>query len=146
LNSAGKCFSCEYNELKCGEECKQINAERIWMCNGQCQSWNLPCNGTCPSELGFWKCPFLDACMPASHLCNQVEKKEEEKNDFKCENNIHKARLVCDNPDKFDVTLNCEDKGLIQCPGNKTQQCIYGEDICNGKIDCIDRYGNLLSP
>jgi hypothetical protein len=157
LNSAGKCFSCRGQQLLCGEECKDIFKERIWMCNGECQSWNLPCNGTClpvdnffslflPDEMlnpqdNFWKCPYEDKCISPFQLCNQANTDEED--NVNCENVINKSRLFCDNPDKFDVILNCTNQNLIQCPGNKTQQCIYGEHICNGIIDCIDRYSIL---
>jgi hypothetical protein len=155
MNSTGQCFSCRDDELVCGDKCKNIIKENIWMCNGECQSWNLLCNGTCPGFVAvnkykniighpliytdrFWKCPTEDICISAFHLCNQAEKDAQD--DLQCENVIHKSRLVCDNPDEFGVILNCTKNGLVQCPGNKTQQCIYGEDICNGIVNCIDRY------
>ncbi len=155
LNNAGKCFSCNKYELLCGEECKHIKIERIWMCNGVCQSWYLPCNGTCLADEkilsfddydgwnyrdSFWKCPYEDKCISLFQLCNQANTGF---NNVNCENVINKSRLLCDNHDKFDVILNCTDQNLIQCPGNKTQQCIFGEHICNGIIDCIDRYSIL---
>ncbi len=164
MDNAGKCFSCETGQLWCGDECKNIIDELIWMCNGECQSWHLPCNGTCPGFISvkrhdsivgdrdpdydrFWKCPSEDKCMSSFLLCNQMGnnfgplKYTEER----CENESHRSRLVCDNPDEFDVILNCTKQNLIQCPGNKTQQCIFGEEICNGVIDCIDRYKMLGS-
>jgi hypothetical protein len=127
------------------------------MCNGECQSWNLPCNGTCLGFVSvektwledyfiyytdrFWKCPFEDKCISAFHLCNQAEKDLlDQQENFQCENGIHKSRLVCDNPDEFEVILNCTKQNLTQCPGKKTQQCIFGEEFCNGVIDCMDRY------
>jgi hypothetical protein len=76
-------------------------------------------------------------------LCNQAEIDPLIRNTagkVACENGINQSRLVCDNPDQFDVIINCTKNVLVQCPGNKTQQCIYGEVICNGVIDCIDRY------
>ncbi len=85
----------------------------------------------------FWKCPYENKCISALHLCNQAEKGRIQH--ITCENGIHKSRMVCDNPDQFDVILNCTKNGLVQCPGNKTQQCIFGEEICNGIVDCIDR-------
>jgi hypothetical protein len=160
LNSAGKCFSCNTYELLCGEECKRIFKERIWMCNGVCQSWYLPCNGTCfvdetilslddydalnslNSLNSFWKCPSEDKCISAFHLCNGVEIQKHLEDNHECQNRIHKSRLVCNNPDKFDVIFNCTKQNLIQCPGNNTQ-CINSEHICNGIIDCIDRYSIL---
>ncbi len=156
LNSAGKCFSCQDYQLLCGEECKYILYNKLWMCNGVCQSWNLPCNGTCLADEkflslydiyawnhpdSFWKCPYEDKCISPFQLCNQANK--EGSNNVNCENVINKSRLLCNNPDKFDVILNCTKQNLIQCPGNKTQQCIYGEHICNGIIDCVDRYSIL---
>jgi hypothetical protein len=158
LNSAGKCFPCYSGyQLLCGEECKDTFEERIWMCNGECQSWNLPCNGTCPGIIGhliyqgsFWKCPYEDKCISPFQLCNQANTDGEdsladadEEDNVNCENVINKSRLLCDNPDKFDVILNCTKQNLIQCPGNKTQQCIYGQHICNRIIDCVDRYSIL---
>jgi hypothetical protein len=157
LNSAGKCFSCQVDELLCGEECKSILYDRLWMCNGVCQSWNLPCNGTCLADEkilslddkewnhpdSFWKCPYEDKCISPFQLCNQADTDKEDSDNVNCENVINKSRLLCDNPDKFDVILNCTKQNRIQCPGNKTQQCIYGEHICNGIIDCIDRYSIL---
>ncbi len=159
-DNAGKCFSCVTGQLWCGDECKYIIDDRIWMCNGECQSRNLPCNGTCPGFISvkrhwllvgypkyyadrFWKCPFEDKCISAFQLCNQVEIDpliRKQADDITCKNGIQKSRLVCDNPDEFDVILNCTKQNLIQCPGNKTQQCIFGEEICNGVIDCLDRY------
>jgi hypothetical protein len=153
LNSAGKCFSCEKDELLCGEECKDISYYKLWMCNGVCQSWNLPCNGTCFVDENFlsiydndawnifWKCPDEDKCISPFQLCNQAKADEDES--VNCENVINKSRLLCDNPDKFDLILNCTKQNRIQCPGNKTQQCIKSEHICNGIIDCIDRYSIL---
>jgi hypothetical protein len=184
MNSAGKCFSCNKYELLCGDECKHIIVDEIWMCNGVCQSWYLPCNGTCLADEiflsldhelwnhpdSFWKCPYEDKCISPFQLCNQANTDEkgnqantdeegsladtdeedslagaaeEASYSVNCENVINKSRLLCDNPDKFDVILNCTKLNLIQCPGNKTQQCIYGEHICNGIIDCIDRYSIL---
>jgi hypothetical protein len=157
LNNAEKCFSCQPGQLWCGDECKYIMDDGIWMCNGECQSLNLPCNGTCSGFMSvdryliisgvpprytdiFWKCPFEDKCISAFQLCNQVELDHLDiVGDVTCKNGIHKSRLVCDNPDQFDVIINCMKNGMVQCPGNKTQQCIYGEVICNGVIDCIDR-------
>ncbi len=127
------------------------------MCNGECQSWNLMCNGTCADFMSvqkrfswvkelenytdrFWKCPFEEKCISAFELCNQADIDKRYGGNLNCENNIQKSRLVCDNPDKFDVILNCTGRNLIQCSGNKTVQCIYGKDICNGIIDCVDRY------
>ncbi len=202
LNSAGKCFSCDKDELLCGEECKIISYYKLWMCNGVCQSWNLPCNGTCLADKkilsldhelwnhpdSFWKCPYEDKCISPFQLCNQAntdekgnqantdeegsladtdeedsladtdeegsladtdeedslaDADEEASYSVNCENVINKSRLLCDNPDKFNVILNCTKLNSIQCPGNKTQQCIFGEHICNGIIDCIDRYSIL---
>jgi hypothetical protein len=131
------------------------------MCNGVCQSWNLPCNGTCSGFMSvkkralvggevlsymdrFWKCPSEDTCISSYELCNQADTEDlRYGGNLQCENNVQKSRLVCDNPDKFDLILNCTGRGSVQCPGNKTQQCIFGEDICNGNIDCIDRYSIL---
>jgi hypothetical protein len=87
----------------------------------------------------YWKCPFENTCISAFQLCNQAEKEYIYNDIFKCEDGINQSKLVCDNPDQFDVILNCTKNGLVQCPGNKTQQCIFGEDICNGVIDCMDR-------
>jgi hypothetical protein len=158
LDNAGKCSTCITGQLWCGDECKYIMDDGIWMCNGKCQSLNLPCNGTCPGFMSvkrnrivpgypdhytdrFWKCPFEDKCISAFQLCNQIKLDHLDKvGDVTCKNGIHKSRLVCDNPDQFDVIINCTKNGMVQCPGNKTQQCIYGEVICNGVIDCIDRY------
>jgi hypothetical protein len=160
LDNDGKCSTCVTGQLWCGDECKYIIDEGIWMCNGECQSLNLPCNGTCPGFMSvkrhwsfglepkrytdiYWKCPSEDLCISSFHLCNQVEKDHLLKtraDDVTCKNEINKSRLVCDNPDQFDVILNCTKQNLIQCPWNKTQQCIFGEEICNGIVDCIDRY------
>jgi hypothetical protein len=156
LDSAGQCFSCEEGALGCGDDCRHIFTERIWMCNGVCQDWNLPCNGTCRgfSKLyvkdssywdALWKCPFEDVCISIFHLCNPAHWQQYPNKDtdslfhLECKNGINKSRLVCDNADKFDVILNCTDRNLQPCPGNKTQQCIFGEAFCNGIIDCMDR-------
>jgi hypothetical protein len=101
----------------------------------------------------FWKCPYEDKCISAFHMCNQAvtdyifdpqenyfpANRDKDVVNVNCENVINKSRLVCDNPDQFEVILNCTKQNLIQCPGNKTQQCIFGEHICNGIIDCVDR-------
>jgi hypothetical protein len=143
LANGGKCFFCKVDELWCGDECKGISG--TWMCNGKCQSVNLPCNGTCSGFIEdelFWKCPFeTNKCISNYLLCNRIDKGYS--SDLKCENNIQKSRLVCDNPNKFDVILNCTGRNSVQCPGNKTQQCIFGSEICDETINCVDRYSIL---
>ncbi len=57
-----------------------------------------------------------------------------------CSNDVQKSRRICNNPEQFHVVMNCTGKDLIQCPGNNNEQCIFGEDICNGIYDCIDRF------
>ena len=57
-----------------------------------------------------------------------------------CNDFSHKSREFCDNPDKFGFNLNCSSLNLLQCPGNKTQQCIQAEKLCNGVFDCTDRW------
>jgi len=130
---------------------------KVWLCNGVCQSWYDPCdNGRCRGFMSvykevlvdidfnyhidtYWKCPYEEKCISSDNFCNNIERAIPGPRD-KCRNNVQKSREVCDNPDKYNFELNCTSKNLIFCPGNKTQQCIFNEDLCNGFYNCVDRY------
>ena len=149
---------CDSDYIYYNGECVLKSLKKIWQCNGKYLSWNEPCIDTCRGfesikrEYGlgdpdtdqlidtYWKCPNESKCVSSYHLCNN--KKSGQFNG--CTNNTHKSREFCDNPNKYVFNLNCSSLNLIQCPGNKSQQCIYSEELCNGIYDCTDRYASLF--
>ena len=130
---------------------------RLWECNGQLQSWSLSCNGTCIgggaldqfdlSQFNidgsvadfYWKCPNEYKCISSENLCNKNSSSSEALRQNRCELDIQNSRKVCDNPDAYEFKLNCSRRGQLQCPGNKTQQCINERNICDGEYNCVDR-------
>ena len=144
------------NEIPCSGRCVDMTNSKVWLCNGVCQSWYDPCdNGRCrgfmsvfqPQVVGndlnhyidtYWKCPDEEKCISSDHFCNNIMRSPPSPRDT-CFNDAQKSRIFCENPDKFNFNLNCSSNNLIFCPGNKTQQCIYNEDLCNGFYDCNDR-------
>ena len=159
----GKCIP---NQLECNRtnENLQFLEDRCiteidagyWECNGQLQSLSMPCHGICHGsgtkehfdlfaktgvtfdEHFYWKCPNDGKCIPLGTLCS----KEMIKIDGlkkSCSNDIQNSREICDHPEKYEFNLDCSARGLLQCPGNKTQQCINEWKVCDGKFDCTDR-------
>ena len=151
------CFCPNADDIAVGDECKNKADTKLWLCNGKPQSWSEPCDGKCRGfeflqrrgqltdydynyiNDAYHRCPNEDKCISTDYLCNYIAKTLPGERDT-CKDNFHKSRKLCDNPDKYGFSLNCtKDSCSIQCPGNKTQQCIYYEELCNGKFDCTDR-------
>lgn len=142
--------------LAVGDRCLNKADAMVWLCNGYPHSWYDPCDGKCRGfefleRSGrltdfdynyvidtYYQCPHEEKCISSNFLCNNVASSVPGEKDS-CKGNLHKSREYCDNPEKFGFSLNCSSRNAVQCPGRKTQQCIYYEDLCNGKFDCNDR-------
>ena len=166
----GKCISTDApcnnrcldpNYFSFNGTCRNKAEHSIWNCNGEYQGLNEPCDGTCRGfdiirslhtrRFGsdsdytidtYWKCPNESKCVSSYHLCNNQNQESGSSRD--CFKNSHKSREFCDNPDKYGFNLNCSSLNLLQCPGNKTQQCIRTEHLCDGVFHCTDRCADLF--
>ena len=148
------CFSSQ-KLLQCGSDCLPLNRT----CNGTCRAfksyfwpghayperhrlYDTPRDSYPPADITdtYYKCPNEDLCISSNKMCKGLGDAKIAPSDDACDKESHLSREFCDHPDKYGITLNCSTNSRIQCPGNKTQQCIVGGQLCDGKFDCVDRY------
>jgi hypothetical protein len=126
---------CTDFKVPCNRTCLQDGITQ-WFCNNECISVNEHCNGQCSSypKRTFWKCPNSNVCVDSSELCSIPPAN----NQYSCPNGFEKSRHVCENLYQYNMTLNCEEKGLLTCKGHR-KQCIQPEYLCDGFFQCMDR-------
>ncbi len=136
--------------------------DRQWPCGDKCIPFEEPCNGKCLSDVygfltyeyqsftytiaaervakeTFWKCPNANQCVSSFKFCSSFNFANAQYYSLgSCPNISEASRKVCENPQKYNISLNCEERGFFKCTGHR-EQCILTENVCDGFLQCMDR-------
>jgi len=136
--------------------------KRIWQCDNECIPWEMPCHGKCLSDQygiithshtgqfnnkseitaheTYWKCPYDERCVSSFKFCSSFNFPNENVAALiSCPDNAEVSRNVCEQPLKYNISLNCNERGLFKCTGHRSEQCITKANRCDGFLQCIDR-------
>jgi len=87
----------------------------------------------------FWKCPNANQCVSSFKFCSSFNFANAQYYSLgSCPNISEASRKVCENPQKYNISLNCEERGFFKCTGHR-EQCILTENVCDGFLQCMDR-------
>jgi hypothetical protein len=151
----------QQNGILCNGVCSNMADIKQWLCNGKCIPWEEPCDGKCLSDVhGFlnysyagkpypsyesvlketyWKCPNDNKCISSFKFCSSYNHPNPYYGlGLRCPHRVEVSREVCENPNKYNISLNCEERGLFSCKGHRAQ-CIRRENVCDGFLQCMDR-------
>ena len=147
--------------ILCEEVCSNMADIKQWHCNGKCIPWEEPCEKKCLFDVhGFltyqyagklypsyesivketyWKCPNANTCISSFQFCSSYNFPNPYYGQlFSCPNRSEVTREVCENLQQYNISLNCNERGLFQCRGHRAQ-CIRKENVCDGFLQCMDR-------
>ena len=103
---------------------KIVEESTSYLCDGQCWSKALPCQGECHVEKGrvsssYFKCPNHEKCISKTRVCNRFEAN----NTNMCPDLAEYGRAICEDPNGFQHSI-CSDDSDVQCTGTRQAQCV----------------------
>ena len=95
--------------MNCNGQCLKPSEDKVWLCDGQCQNFTIPCDGRCVNS---YYVPCEDKCQKKTQQCNG-ECLDDFYSAVNCDGtcSINQAKWICDS------------------------ECIPKETSCKGECD-----------